>query len=1378
MDRIDEFNKKLAQLDRSDPIQVQAMIDFIDKWTNDEAPNLIFKKLLITARINLLLNQWENLLDPRYLALSMQAILDYLKTFSVTKDIINAIENVFDNWLAIYEGSKDREALNFAIFWGNLYYKKAFKTDFLYLTNLLSLAGSLITRYDLQKNNEDLDSTIELLEEAISLTTDRTAELGELFRMLAQSLEERFRNSSSSQDLFRCIASYEEAIDLPIENISDKADVLYNLGLMLHTKYQLFGDDQDLSTSITFLSKSLDLIELSGPVASSVISCLANVIFNRFALTGNENDLNTSIDLIEQALAVAGEDSQDRPRLISDLAAYLGQRYIRNGDIKDLILWKELARIALETSQDNTEIKSVIVLNLAQAMETSYILTGDLRELTDWVDLCQASIDASGSVIYKYEKLISLSSALLERYLRFGNNDDLEASISIGEKVIAEIHPKSPARGLSLCNLAASISYRYNKNANLADLLRWIDLAKESLEEPISNPISKMKKLGVFAASLRCKFIRFGIDQDIDESIKMFRESLSLTKEDSIFRPNVLSDLALALGDRFVAKGDRSDLDERIQLLEYALKQCTNSHPKRPFILTNLALALTTRYSLDGDKQDLVRSINLNELALSLTEPDSVVKIDILNNLGVAQLLLFTITGDLAALSKCIKVLEEGLEKVTQLSEKKPLMFCNLSVAYGELYDRLGDENDLDKTILFIEEAIELTNSESVNYSQLLNNLSKALGNYYLVYKDIEILNKCIDLLHNAIEKADTYSPNQVMYQTNLASFLTERYSLRNSKEDIIEAYTLLISALGLLPEKSVYKSTVYNSISNAYWESFLLTGDEESIHFAINFLQDSANLLVNGHPDKHKSLNSLASTYFAINDYQSALEAYEGMAENLEILRSASPNRRDRGKLISDNSKGFANLVFCCLKLNQPEKALRYAEAAKSRALVDALHNQVTDISNLATHDDSLKANLEELQNLQHEINWLLRQLDAGDQILGLIDPNASRLRRPPDEINADLKDKRAKEQELWEILEKHAPVFAMTVSAPPFHLQDALALADEENAALISYYQHSQGWVAFVVCKSKFFIAELQGVEKLLEHYQSAFSNLHSPFGKKLLSSVLEEAWQVLIQPLQKWLPAEGTNLVIAPFAGLHHLPFAAFTNPTDGSYLVDRYHLKAATSLGTLKAMRTQAQIGAEGHANAHAMTVVGYADDPSSPSYLPAVEDEVNAISNLFHMPHLLIGQAAMIENVLTQAPGSQSLHFACHGMFDPKQPHHSGLMLEDGWLTVRDILTRMNLSGTDMVVMSSCLSGLSRISQGEELTGLLTAFISARAKSVVGSLWSVDDRSTAELMVRFYELISKGWERSAALREAKLFIRKQPQWQHPYYWSPFFLTGVG
>lgn len=464
-------------------------------------------------------------------------------------------------------------------------------------------------------------------------------------------------------------------------------------------------------------------------------------------------------------------------------------------------------------------------------------------------------------------------------------------------------------------------------------------------------------------------------------------------------------------------------------------------------------------------------------------------------------------------------------------------------------------------------------------------------------------------------------------------------------------------------------------------------------------------------------------------------------------------------------------------MKLDQPEKALRYAEAAKSRALVDALYNQVTDFSKFATQDETLKGNLEEWQILKKEINWLLKQLDAGDESMGWIDPNMTRFNRPLDKINAELKGKQEKEKDLWEAIEKQAPVFALTVSAPAFYSEDALALAAKEQAALISYFEHRDGWIAFLVERENLHCVELTGVTKLLEYYQSAFSNLRSPFGKSLLNSVLEEAWQVLIKPLEAWLPAEDSNLVIAPFAGLHYLPFAAFTNPEDGSCLIDHYRLKAATSLGTLKAMHAQSLIPSENHAKPHTMTVVGYADNPSSSSYLPAVETEVNAISSLFHLPQPLIGQDANIENVLNQAPGSQSLHLACHGMFDPRQPQLSGLMLEDGWLTVRDVMTRMNLSGTDMVVMSACLSGLSKISQGEELTGLLTAFIAARAKVVVGSLWSVDDSSTAALMVRFYELIRDGLEKSSALRQAQLEIREQPQWSHPYYWSPFFLTGV-
>ena len=1109
MDRIDEFNKKLAQLDRSDPIQVQEMIDLIGEWLEDKTNTAEIQAHLTAVRTHLWLDFWELTKDSQSLEDATNHLATLIESYRLIYEDIRAIERVFNIFGAIYTTSKDFQTLEMAVYWGTNYYDFA-TIDFPnYIENTNNLADVLRERYSLRGEAEDLSQSIELFEETLELTPEGDDSRPMLLNNLAGELRESYFLRGKGEDLDQSIKLFEEALELTPEGHAGRPMLLFNLTLALGNRYKLMGEAEDLDKQIEILEKALALTSEGDKAQPELLNYLSSALHESYMLRGKVHDLDQTIKIVEETLELTPEGDEARPRLFYNLTLALSNRYELIGEAEDLDTSIKLVEEALELTDEGNEAHPMLLNNLAHLLRDRYALRGKAHDLDTSIELC--------------------------------------------EKAVAMTPEGYEDRPAILDELAITLRDRY---------------------------------------ALRGKI------QDLDYSIKLFEQALASTPERKIDRPGRLNNLALALGDRYKLIGEAEDLDKSIKLVEEALELTPEGDIFRPMTLNNLAIMLSNRYELIGEAEDLDQSIELHEKALALTPEGHTVRPMLLNNLAL------------------------------------------------ELEDRYA-------------------------YLRIDADALKARENYQIA---IELLN--------------------------------------------------------------------------------------------------------GGHIDKPKFQRNLGNFSMRMGDYPTALEAYEGMALSLEMLRSANSSKQDREKILSDYSRGFANLVFCCLKLNQPEKALRYAEAAKSRALVDALHNQVTDITNLATQDDSLKANLEELQKLQHEINWLLRQLGAGDENINWIDPNTARFKRPLDEINADLKDKRAKEQELWEILEKHAPVFAMTVSAPPFHLEDAVALADEENAALISYYKHSQGWVAFVVHKSELYIAELQGVEKLLEHYQSAFSNLHSPFGKKLLSSILEEAWQVLIQPLQEWLPGEGSNLVIAPFAGLHHLPFDAFTNPTDGSYLVDRYHLKVATSLGTLKAMRTQAQIKAEGHPNAHTMTVVGYADDPSSPSYLPAVEDEVNAISNLFHLPHPLIGQAAMIENVLTQAPGSQSLHFACHGMFDPQEPQHSGLMLEDGWLTVRDILTRMNLSGTELVVMSACLSGLTRISQGEELTGLLTAFISARAKSVVGSLWSVDDRSTAELMVRFYELISQGWERSAALREAQLFIRQQPQWGHPYYWSPFLLTGVG
>jgi CHAT domain-containing protein len=156
-----------------------------------------------------------------------------------------------------------------------------------------------------------------------------------------------------------------------------------------------------------------------------------------------------------------------------------------------------------------------------------------------------------------------------------------------------------------------------------------------------------------------------------------------------------------------------------------------------------------------------------------------------------------------------------------------------------------------------------------------------------------------------------------------------------------------------------------------------------------------------------------------------------------------------------------------------------------------------------------------------------------------------------------------------------------------------------------------------------------------------------------------------------------------------------------------------------------------------------------------------------------------------DNVLkTDLSQYSILHFATHGLLDPRRPEHSGLLLstitpdgkpQNGFLSLQDVYQLR--APVNLVVLSACQTGLGKDVRGEGLIGLTRGFMYAGASSVVASLWKVDDEATAELMKRFYaNMLEKGMTPAAALREAQNSIRQEPLWRAPYYWAGFTLQG--
>jgi CHAT domain-containing protein len=143
-----------------------------------------------------------------------------------------------------------------------------------------------------------------------------------------------------------------------------------------------------------------------------------------------------------------------------------------------------------------------------------------------------------------------------------------------------------------------------------------------------------------------------------------------------------------------------------------------------------------------------------------------------------------------------------------------------------------------------------------------------------------------------------------------------------------------------------------------------------------------------------------------------------------------------------------------------------------------------------------------------------------------------------------------------------------------------------------------------------------------------------------------------------------------------------------------------------------------------------------------------------------------------------------IHFATHGVLNNSHPEISGVLLSmvdsdgsgrNGFLTTHDVF---NLKlRAELVVLSSCKSGLGKNVTGEGMVGLTRGFMYAGAARVLVSLWDVNDQATAELMAKFYKgIFERHLSPAAALRDAQLSMAQSSKWREPFYWAGFVLQG--
>ncbi|MEA2641250.1 MAG: hypothetical protein QOF51_2644 [Chloroflexota bacterium] len=488
-------------------------------------------------------------------------------------------------------------------------------------------------------------------------------------------------------------------------------------------------------------------------------------------------------------------------------------------------------------------------------------------------------------------------------------------------------------------------------------------------------------------------------------------------------------------------------------------------------------------------------------------------------------------------------------------------------------------------------------------------------------------------------------------------------------------------------------------------------------------------------------------------HDPETALAHYARAVGYLEESRKTVPGVELRQSFVADKSRLFEEMVRLQLERGAPgatAAAFEAVERSKSRALLDTF---ASEPSETAAPESSTA-----LARTREQLRWQYNRLDQAQG-----DPDEMRRRRQQvRKLEAELA---RQERDMLALGDGPATLRDGQVVA-----LDELIAGLTEDDLLLEYFTAGDEVLCFEIARSGARvargIASARDVAELAEQHRFMVGMLAQapvlPPGsladlEETEGQLLHALYTALLGPLhERWA---DRRLTVVPHGALHTVPFHALL---DGErYVVDRTALTYAPSASVFARLRERPGGGLAG-------PLLVAPDDPT----LPAIQQEVQRLAKLFPDATVLSGADATAVELRRHAPGADILHLATHAAFRSDNPWFSGLKLTDSWLLLREVTT-LGLHAW-LAVLSACETGEVAVGPGDELVGLSQAFFQAGCRSLVASLWPVNDESAAVLMEAFYQRLQGGADVAESLRQAQLTLREQ--WPSPYHWAPFVALG--
>jgi len=548
------------------------------------------------------------------------------------------------------------------------------------------------------------------------------------------------------------------------------------------------------------------------------------------------------------------------------------------------------------------------------------------------------------------------------------------------------------------------------------------------------------------------------------------------------------------------------------------------------------------------------------------------------------------------------------------------------------------------------------------------------------------------------------------------------------------------------------------------------------------------------GRPDEAES-----SLRAAVDDLESQRAKLGGSEESWSVFAAA----------FADYYKDYARLL---MELRREQDAFLILERFRAGAFLRILAQRdlaaPPEISGDLDRDRRL-ANAE-YDRTQSEIRGLNAKEDASKIDEGL----------------THLVELRLRQSEIAERIKKASPKYGALQYPQPLGLTGTVAILDP-GTLLLSYSIGKEKSFLFAVSSDgkrgpPLSVFALPVGEKALRASVEAMRRLiewNKPSPDLLARS--RALYETLLKPAEA-LIARSDRLLIVPDGPLNTLPWASLVRESNGAetrYLIEWKPVHTVVSATVYAELKKERREGAR--SGAVELAAFGDPRYPVLPGSKPSVErgdgteeapeepygepeidavtrggyrfqalprsrQEVETIASLYAPnSETFLGELATEERAKSIGKDVSLIHYACHAYVNERFPLDSALVFTipdkpkegqaNGLLQAWEIFEKVRIDA-DLVTLSACDSGLGKEMGGEGLIGLTRAFQYAGARTVLASLWKVDDASTAELMKRFYGYLKAGRTKDEALRLAQVELIRSTRYSQPRDWAAFELMG--